>query len=282
MPSRIQPQQVPELRFHLHSWLAHTAKWYTAIDRSRGDSGAPSPADEAVVHAMAKWIRHTDESARRAVAAEASRIAAATLYYVSEDMTHLALQAGRSLPRFVLRAEDAPSAYGFMVWGTAIRPDDIRHEGTPEAMNPIVACSWSPIEADPQAAWWVSFYTDTSRFEKFVRESFPGDPAAWQRYGAAACPPLWLETGAVLSFSDESRQWPPSVDDDHPAAAEVARWTEPLLRTLLSTWLLMGQNVTTRTIKPDNKTRTARTLAKRGRPLPTVRLVDLAGPHTDA
>ncbi|MEU4673913.1 hypothetical protein AB0F91_39660 [Amycolatopsis sp. NPDC023774] len=124
--------------------------------------------------------------AARLLEQERARLAAAELYFVTADMTRLALAAAETLPVHTLHPEDVPAASGFVVFAEPIgayRPDPlprgpgVRPADTGDDVVMIVAASWGPLDGvlAGQAGVWITFWS-------------PSDPAIeipriMQRYG---------------------------------------------------------------------------------------------------
>ncbi|WP_218579046.1 hypothetical protein [Phytohabitans houttuyneae] len=97
-------------------------------------------------------------------AQEVGRLRKADLFYVSEQMTTLAVAAGRSLPEFTLMPEDLPSPSGLVYFAKPIAAVDYSQWYENEAESPIVAASWGHWTGN-NPAWvnggvWVTWYAD--------------------------------------------------------------------------------------------------------------------------
>ncbi|WP_346056965.1 hypothetical protein [Amycolatopsis dongchuanensis] len=96
---------------------------------------------------------------------ERGRLAAAELFYVTEDMTRLALAAAETLPVHNLHPEDVPAEHGFVVFAEPIGAylPDALPDTPPDALDvvTIVAASWGPLEGvlegDPGV--WLTFWS---------------------------------------------------------------------------------------------------------------------------
>lgn len=98
---------------------------------------------------------------------ERLRLASAELYYVSADMTRLALAAAETLEISSFHPDDLPAAAGFMVLEEPIAIYDGDDLGTvptnPEDEIAIVAASWGPnclLSSD--RGMWVTFWSATN------------------------------------------------------------------------------------------------------------------------
>lgn len=240
-------QHIPELRHTLvdyHRTVTPGLWSYMLSNKSGGLFWVPT-----------KWahLPHPQVAIHLAQA-EADRVQAAELYSISGQATQEAIQAGERLPRFSLHPSHLPSESGFLVWD---EPVDTAY-GVSE---PIVAASWG-LYGDSQV--WVSFYVDSRRVIK-LHSAVDRDQAEKMMH------PLGFEREIPLEFGQHD--W----FSELPGMERLADDYEKPVRTLLATWLHMRQErlTSTREEAPDRKTRVARTLAKRGRPLPPVRVVTL-------
>src|SRR5690606_15588856 len=184
---------------------------------------------------------------------------------------------------FTLRPEDLPARHGFLVRGASIARSD---DATTPAGEPIVACSWGLFNPDtdtgPATTVWVSFYAYSAFNDPDALAAAAPEPAQRALLRTLVFE-LNFERETVLPFTDTPQQWFSQAKDagGDPSLAYRAQWLEPLVRTLVATWLLMGQDLTDQAEAPaDAKSRLARKLAKRGRPLPPVHLVELHRPRT--
>lgn len=186
--------------------------------------------------------------------AEAERVQNAQLFSITRSATVEAITAGKVLPRFVLHPAHLPAEHGLLVWD---EPIDVAYGGN----DPIVACSWGPYENEQV---WVSFYVDGRQATATLKGTARVE-------AEQILHPLGFEREIVLPFGQ--RKW----YSQQPGFERLANDYEKALRTLLATWLHMGQERLTHTSSEpaDAKSRVARTLAKRGRPLPPVKVVTL-------
>lgn len=195
-----------------------------------------------------------DEMAWNLAQAEADRLETARLFSITAAATEEARNAGALLPRFTLHPSHLPAPHGFLVWGSPV--DTARGVG-----EPVVACAWGPYGSQ---ALWVSFYVDGSRVLNVLSRQE-------QDRIRPLLHPFGYEREIVLPFGNG--RW----FSEQPGMEQVAEDYEQPIRTLLATWLHMRQTRLTETTEeqPDRKSRVARTLAKKGRPLPPVRVVSL-------
>lgn len=187
---------------------------------------------------------------------------AADLFAVAPDACALADVAAADLPHtYRPPHEDIPTPTGLMVWeDTRLQVPDTNADGqgTPGEPLPVVAASWH-VGPGSTGVVGVLFTLYTHR-----------DAArAWPTWQSALAP---VRMGSFL------------IGDGHPADPWTSGDpdTDRTVRVMLATWLLIHQGATTAdeaTAAP-TRSRLARTLAKRGRPLADVRVVDLHRPTT--
>lgn len=249
--SPIPAQHIPELRHTLvayHRTITPSLWTYMLSQQAGGLFWVPPEWAHLPHHQIATHLAE----------AEADRVQAAELYSISREATQEAIRAGELLPRFSLHPSHLPSEHGFLVWD---EPVDTAY-GVSE---PIVAASWGPHGDD----LWVSFYADGRRIMNLLSGR---DRAEAERM----LHPLGFEREIPLRFG--RHRW----FSEYPELERVAEDYEQPIRTLIATWLHMRQErlTSTREETPDRKTRVARTLAKRGRPLPPVRVVSLRRSHS--
>jgi hypothetical protein len=159
----IRPQDLPELRADLvdyHRSRIRLAKWEELISSGDRDwleiviGRRPRPGDGAMMQAY-----------------ECLRLKEADLYFVSPDMTGLAVAAGRSLPDFNIEPEDMPSPNGYMVFGTPLDAGLRSPSFTQGRTVGISAIAWSVMPHG--RALWLSFYATRSD----ITEALPADMA---------------------------------------------------------------------------------------------------------
>lgn len=182
---------------------------------------------EAAIRADLQPVRPNTDPASGAqilAAAEVSRLNMAELYYVTEQMTDLAVVASRSLPEFTLAPEDLPSSHGLVVFAKEFAlPDE-------DQQVPVVGAAWGPWHGAP-SHWvhggvWVDFYTSP-------------DHPAYDRQGVVDLPHLLNDNCGQIPFSRGEPIERPDFSDRGSALA--VGWMD-MLRT---TWLLMGQTIAT-------------------------------------
>jgi hypothetical protein len=219
------------------------------------------------------------EQARKLALAERNRVRAAELFYVTEEMTQLAVHAGRSMPNYTLDMEDLPAECGLLVWASSIGEAD-------GGEFPVVAVSWG---RHGQGVW-LSYYCDHG--DGLDAEAFfPGDPARQAELRRQNRSRLAYEREQVVPFAKEA-VWHLDLRDgkapeDAVAAIEInaadptaVDRVEPMLRTVLATWLLMGQTIAAEHREvPDRNAR--RRLMRTPTPAVDVRTVTLRRPVRD-
>lgn len=233
MPAQtITAPQLPAIRAELVQWLS-----------TPGPDGGPDA-----------WSRGYDDPATvRAERANAGRWAtalrAAELYYCATDMTRLAMAAGEALPAYRLHPEDLPSPQGLLVWAEAVTGST---RGGAVTNAPIIAATWSVRGNGVVVRTW-------ARREDWLAFMAEGDPRAGIRdLTAAEVRALRIRQPQPITAMAESHMpfgkvpgWltsPPPEGlslyelEDH---VRVSARLEQAERTLVVTWLLMGQTLAT-------------------------------------
>ncbi|MEV6871664.1 hypothetical protein [Amycolatopsis sp. NPDC051128] len=109
--------------------------------------------------------RDLPAEAARLLAQERTRLAGAELFYVTEDMTRLALAAAETLPVHNLHPEDIPAQTGFVVFAEPIGaclPETLPDTPADVAgVVSIVAASWGPLGGDP--GMWITLWSASDR-----------------------------------------------------------------------------------------------------------------------
>lgn len=267
----VTARDVPEIRARMASWARDpgtdgAANWFTFWLGPH-----PEQATESRVFDRADDVSATVSGTL------AAQLPAAELFYVSDDMTELAGHAATTLTDYRLHPEDLPAQVGVMVYahppvaGTAT--DD--HEGiTVVSWGPGRGGLWVHTWARPTSAW----ADETVRFGR-VLASLPHDQLIARAIRASEQPPLdpdsdppttdqaadFFAAGLLpnlrrapippsflpahgyswrgltpMEFTD-MQGWPgyvPSNSEGMDADAKIA-----LERTILATWLLMGQTL---------------------------------------
>lgn len=176
----------------------------------------------------------------------------ADLFSIAPDACILATHAAPDLPEtYRPPAEDLPAPAGMLAWEdprTRV-PDQFADTGS---SLPVVAASW---HVGPGSTGMVGILFTLHTTVAAVGKPFPG----WR------CPLVPIRVGSFpLGDGRPAEPWSAGDTD-----------TDKAVRTLMTTWLLMHQGATQESPAPPERSRIARTLAKRGRPLAPVRVVDL-------
>lgn len=134
------------------SWMLDEALRYaTGFMRSTGFSATNGPAGTVPLS--------PERTARQFIAEECARLASATTYFVSAEMTATTEVAARSMPDQPLRVTDLPSAFGFVWFDRPLMVTDAN--GDTVTLRALV---WGPIGvADGgtgRPAWMLTAYTD--------------------------------------------------------------------------------------------------------------------------
>jgi hypothetical protein len=229
----ITARDLPEIRAELATWLADA-----------GPTGG-----------QAVWARgfdpQTAEQERAAAARQATTLRAAELFYVSADMTRMAVSAGQALPSYRLHPEELPAPHGLLVWE---EPATDSYDGPESTGCPIIAVSWAQRGNLVEVRSW-------ARREEWLAFMAEGDPRAGLRdLTPAEVRALRLENPQPIVCMASSRlpfgkvpgwlsQAP--ADTSGMTLAEVEDFArsagrqEQAERALVVTWLLMGQTLAT-------------------------------------
>lgn len=191
----------------------------------------------------------------------AGHLRAAELFFVTQDMTALAVHSGAQLETARWSAADRPAGCGLILWdGGAgmITPDD------PPVSIPVEACTWGPGEGGLLVWAWISRRRMTGLFR---------DASLTDRLAVERLPPLVPIAGAVCPVTAEpvpiaGKSVPYGGTGDGIAAA-------PALRAVAAAWLLMQQPkiADRRPVRAEAADR--RIAAKYGYADPEVTLIDL-------
>lgn len=309
MPIFVTARDVPEIRARMAAWA-----------RDPGTDGAanwfrfwlgPSP-DGAT---ETRVFDHSDDVAAVITRTLAAQIPNAELFYVSDDMTDLAGHAATSLTDYRLHPKDLPAEVGVMVYahppvdGTA---DDRRDGITMVSWGPGRGGLWVHTWATPAQTWTdgtarlgrlfatiphdkvLARATRGSRYPRLdpERDTPTTDQAAdyfladlLPNLRRAPIPPSFTPAHGYdwqaltpMEFTD-MQGWPSNVTDRRTSMDADTKIA--LERTVLATWLLMGQTLarSERLIAP----RPARRRIARDDPNldPTVRYIDLRRARTE-
>ncbi|MET9340307.1 hypothetical protein [Nonomuraea sp. NPDC003804] len=222
---------VPELRATLAAhmltpWAIDTQA--RALAGGRGSIVPQAPTPEA--------------ASRQLCEEEHERLKSAELFFVTTELSRLAVVAGESLPEFHLEPADVPSPTGFMVFGEPIG-SYINRDLVVERY-PIVAVSWGQCPPNParrHGGLWMTFYTptDINGMVEFSRR-LAGRPLRTQELAhlRKQQAPLTWDNEAVMWYGSE--RVPMSFQPGASFDADLGS-TAPWVQSVRATWLLMGQ-----------------------------------------
>jgi len=243
-------RDMPEVRARALRMLRDppAALWRPGDPVPPGLTGTP---DEAMPAAWARW--------------EHTLLASAALYWVSAELTSLAAHAAGSLPAFRVRPELVPSRTGLLAWADPVRGTDRRE---------VVAASWRVL---PDRVW-VTDWLDPVQSYATLHEVAPHLLPAWHAYDLS-------DPAAVAAVRGAWGRISPDADTEVPLDVDYA-WARPdvararAVTTLVATWLLMGQTLTT-SARVDPAPVERRRLARAGAPTDGVTYVALRRQQTD-
>jgi hypothetical protein len=255
----IRPQDLPELRVEIvnrHRSRKSLVKWEELIIQGHRDwmdiliGRKPQRSDGATMQAY-----------------ERMRVADAELYFVSPEMTELAVAAGRSLPDFNIESEDMPGPTGLIIFGAPLDAGlfDVSLSSPNFAADGhtvgISAIAWSVMPHG--AAIWLSFYATRQSIIDSLPPDIVNDLPAGQRL-------IYLfgtEAAWELHLGDREVTTAPHVD--------LAG------RALRASWLLMQQPLAkVSSTEPDRAAR--KRLRRAGHEPAPVRVIELRRPKAPA
>lgn len=199
----------------------------------------------------------TREENRVALDLTADHLRKAGLYWVTADMTALAVSAGGSLGGARWATEDRPSSSGLLVWDGGAGTVDVHG-----LELPVDAVTWGPA---PQGCM-IGFWTLRTRIGAAITQ-------LGKNLDADQVPPLVPSIGTILPVTGEPIPSMTGLPNVMPGAIDVA--PEPVVAALAAAWLLMQQpNLVQRSIeRPDKAVR--RAYGRAGRENPEVSVIDL-------
>ena len=225
------PASVPELR----AAMAHQMRspWEIvqnaeALAAGRGSIVPPAPTPQ--------------DAARILCEQEHRRLRDAQLYFVTEEMTRLAVAAGESLPDFHLEPEDVPAPSGFVVFEEPIG-SYINIDGDAPTRIPIVAVSWGPSELIPfpQGGVWFTFYAPTNwpQLERMAAEQAGRalNSKKRARLRQLRGPLTWDNESAQGYGQGSKAHYRPGDSHSDVDVDSIAPWSQ----TMRAAWLLMDQ-----------------------------------------
>ncbi len=170
---------------------------------------------------------------------ERHRLAHASLYWVSPEMTRVAKAASTTLPED-LRVDQThqPAEHGFLIFGEPIGTylGDQFHT----RRIPITATSWGPapyLGVDGKPSTWVTFYSH--RDEDYLRHILPlvlHKPRSNDLAAAVRATPEWMWDNEIALSHDRTIG---HLNRAHDRTTDQS--VIPWLKVLYSAWLLMTQ-----------------------------------------
>ncbi|MGW2476882.1 hypothetical protein [Streptomyces sp. NPDC001665] len=196
---------------------------------------------------------------------EIQRLSLADLFFVTAHMTDLAMAAAQSLPAFDLARSDCPSESGFIIFEKPIDVDRNERGGHGEEVF-VSGASWN-LEHHKAAGLvlWFSFYADSHL-------TFDADAAAG---------------GITVDEAERQKRLQPrytyTADAAHVLGSPMNE--DSVLnswgRTILATWLLMGQDLTA-VSRVDADRAARKRMVRAGYEPRSVRLIELRRPRGSA
>jgi len=180
----------------------------------------------------------------------ARHLYASDLYWVTPQMSALAVSSAESLPSVRWSVVDRPDGanFGLLVWDGGIGMIDYGGVGVPTA-----AASWAPHEDGLAVCVYMTRYDMAAAVERVTGQPAPVDDI----------PPLVPVWSDVLPTGDE---WTP--------ASELG-WWRTALTTLWASWTLMQQPTVADRQRAEVDRAIRRSYGRAGRPAPEVTIVDL-------
>lgn len=274
------PRNMPDERVRLRDWCANwLAPHLTSLLGMDILKDVTDTGNESVLVPDDLLGRPHTEIGEELARRERQRVEKAELYFVTRDMTAVAIGAGRQLPAYDLDYRHLPSPYGFLIWQAPIAVAAQSGEfPTITAPIDIVAATWGVVPDGVWVTFWTSaeqvyaaganVFASAAQMEK-IRVSQGSPELIFERelsmqFGACEWEEIGLTRKGILKVVEE-------VDLAAPDVADTAH----LRGTILATWKLMSQKISlTRRVEPSRQRRRALTRMKD--PLPSdVRLVAL-------
>ncbi|MFJ8166517.1 hypothetical protein ACIRBY_37135 [Streptomyces sp. NPDC096136] len=223
----ITAREVPELRADLVAWLGDPSP--------RGARGRP-----LMKLGQAQWGHGFVDTLH-------TSLRAAELYYVNADMARFAVAASTQLPSFRLTREELPSPHGLVVWEQPITDPPF----------PIDVPCWGAMWTTGRGGVGVSILAERDAHMRFLaaadpvqghRELTTAEKAVLRRLD----PPTDLVLAGFTNMPfTEAPQWLPDAPlptgltpGELSREIESRTFLDQVERTLVATWLLMGQTLT--------------------------------------
>ena len=237
----VSARMLPEVRAELVQWLSD-----------------PGPQG-----GQTKWAQgfdpQTAASERRAAADWAVALRAAELFFVSKDMTRMAVSAGLALPSYRLHPEDLPATHGLLLWEEYATD---AYEGGEYTGCPIIGMSWAQRSGGVQyRTWclredWVTFQAKgdkraglrdlTADEVRRLRIDYPQQIVCM----SSGVLPFGRIPGWLSTMPEDTSSMTVAELEDHSRSAGRQEQAE---RALVVTWLLMGQTLVREEETPPSK-----------------------------
>lgn len=267
-------RHLPEERARILTWardqsrdgMANYLAVAAGMARYRNRSGVGATPDEPV---------QTDHDPVAQAVADAQRLArqlpAAELFYVTADMARVAEHAATSLSDYRPHPADLPAPIGLLVFA-----EPLPHVTTYGA-EPITMITWGPSDTGLTLDYWATFVD----LKHALQPNPDSDEDLIKALPAGREPPQRRPLAAYARTTGTHLTFAKSVGESIAVPSEALTETDRTLqRTIIATWLLMGQTITTSTsLVADRPAR--RRIARVDPDLSTrVRLIELRRAHT--
>jgi hypothetical protein len=230
-----EPRRVPQLAADLITWLASDQAADSEEEAQFNPEGATGP--RCPTHRTAEFIR------------------SGRLFAVSAQMTGTSVAAGGQLAAYHLDERTPPYPSGLVVWHEPITneipvQDDVH--------VPVIAASWGRYSRGFEVRFWTTREHVIEALATVYERTHRATPAEVRRLGddarARFAAPLVPVSSSVL-YIDDAPEWPcPPLTTRAPTGADVALYLvqymsamESCERTLMATWMRMGEEVAVET-----------------------------------
>jgi len=226
-----EPRRIPQLAADLVAWLASDQAADSEEETQFNAEGETGP--RCPTHRTAEFIR------------------SGRLFAVSAQMTGKSVAAGGELAAYRLDERTPPYPSGLVVWHEPITnaipvQDDVH--------VPVIAASWGRYSHGFEVRFWTTREDIVDALVTVNARALGPAPAALQRLRADArarfVAPLVPVSSSVM-YIDDAPEWPcPPITTFAPPGANAAlylvqymRAMESCERTLMATWMRMGEEV---------------------------------------